>query len=125
MPVPADVVAQGYSPAGYHWCNAHWGTEWEPDVQHDVPEIHAQADGRASADYLFDTAWSPPLAWLNAAAEQWPGLTFHLIYGEPGNNDYGEVIWEHGACVSEETIDPDANLEWIEEHFAWVLMQED
>ncbi len=126
VPVPAEVVSQGYSSAGYHWCNRHWGTKWEPDIQHDVPAVSKQSDGTASADYLFNTAWSPPIPWLDAAAAQWPMLTFRLIHGEPGNDEYGEGLWEHGERTRYSRIDSSEHPAWIEEHFAWVLeMQED
>ena len=52
IPIPMDVIAQGYSIAGYDWCTINWGTKWEPDVQF-------EQNGK-ELYYSFDTAWSPP-----------------------------------------------------------------
>lgn len=117
VPVPPDIVQKGFSPTGYHWCSRHWGTKWEPNGPDDVPLVSVNHDGSATAFYLFDTAWSPPIAWLNTVALQWPALSFSLLYGEPGVQAYGEYLWLDGQCVQEEIIDPETQSEWIAEHF--------
>jgi Ferredoxin-like domain in Api92-like protein len=78
VPVPADVLEAGYEAKGYDWELANWGCKW------------GACDGELIDDngcelfYGFDTAWSPPIAFLAAAAKQWPMLTFILEYEEPG-----------------------------------------
>lgn len=117
VPIPADIVRLGFSPAGYNWCLRHWGTKWEPDGPADVPDVSFHSDGSATACYVFDTAWSPPIAWLHTVAAQWPGLTFSLVYGEPGTQAYGDYLWLGGQCVQDTIIDPDTDTAWITEHF--------
>ncbi|POB12181.1 hypothetical protein [Sulfobacillus sp. hq2] len=100
VPIPADIVRQGFSPAGYDWCRRHWGTKWEPrEFAENVPEVSVQPDGSATAFYRFDTAWSPPLAWLHTVAAHWPALTFALEYEEPDNAVSGDALWRDGQCV--------------------------
>ena len=41
-------------------------------------------NGRAIIEYEFNTAWSPPLEFLQALAEKLPKLMFVLEYEEPG-----------------------------------------
>lgn len=126
VPVPADVVAQGYATAGFAWCVTHWGTKWEPSrLGVDPPYIVPLPDGAATTQYSFNTAWDPPIPWVNAVAAQWPDLLFHLVYGESGVNHFGEVQWAQGALSTRITINPDVNRAWMEEHFAWVLEVED
>jgi hypothetical protein len=54
--------------------------------------------------YEFDTAWSPPMEFLQAVAKQWVGLQFVLEYEEPGMafkglaKFQGEVHEDH--CIS-------------------------
>jgi hypothetical protein len=90
----------------------HWGTKWDAVFSTDrtlafgAEGMDVQASGAAlgvqgSAEtrvYQFDTAWSPPLAWLVHASDQWPDLTFHLRFGEPGNDFAGEAT----RCVEED-----------------------
>lgn len=121
VPVPPDIIRQGFSTAGYHWCRTHWGTKWEPVGLSEIPAIETLSDGSALACYDFDTAWSPPIAWLDALVPQWPALTFVLRYGEPGMQDYGEYEWAHGVSVHQEIIDPDTQREWFDAYFPGML----
>lgn len=120
VPVPAQVAAAGYNRAGYDWCNAHWGTKWEPSGAIN-PEIIGRADGAASAFYGFDTAWCPPDQWFSAVVAQWPTLAFGLRYAEPDTDLFGEIIAEHGQVDNDTRVDPSESPDWIAEHFAWVL----
>ena len=40
--------------------------------------------GQVIVEYAFDTAWSPPIKFLENVAKQWPNLTFVLEYEELG-----------------------------------------
>ncbi len=72
VPIPAAVVAQEVEKTIRHWCNAHWGTQWEPRCATNTPPpIKTLRSGFATVHYLFDTAWSPPLAWLDTVAAHW------------------------------------------------------
>lgn len=53
------------------------------------------------ARYTFETAWSPPLEWLEAVASQYPTLRFCLRYSEPGMGIQGVAEGEAGRVTDE------------------------
>ena len=60
----------------YDWRLTNWGTKW------DICEQHF---GTKREDVLwFDTAWGPPLAFLETVSKQYPDLLFWMEYYEPG-----------------------------------------
>ena len=76
----------------YTWCTEHWGTKW--DVQatltNETPDFLA---------YGFETAWSPPVAWLTKVARDFPRLRFTLHYYEPGMGFAGTAIADQGKLI--------------------------
>ena len=78
VPIPPEILAAGYDPVGYDWELATWGCKWGA--------CHSQLTGEweGHLTYLFDTAWSPPLAFLEKIGPQWPTLIFLLDYEEMG-----------------------------------------
>ena len=57
------------SPDWYDWANAHWGTKWNASTNNvDISDTTICAN--------FDTAWCPPMEWLEALAEK--GIAFDL-----------------------------------------------
>ena len=78
VPIPPDVLSAGYDPAGYGWETANWGCKW--GACHS--ELMDEWEGHL--EYRFDTAWSPPVAFLTTLAPQWPTLIFLLDYEEMG-----------------------------------------
>jgi hypothetical protein len=93
VPVPPDILRAGFDSAGYDWCIAHWGTKWDVDPQADWDDPDA-----VPLTLFFDTAWTPPLAWLTAVAAQFPMLAFQLVWQEPGGDLGGEALAEQGRC---------------------------
>lgn len=45
----------------------------------------------------FDTPWTPPLAWLEKAAEAFPDVELILYWEEEGNQDCGKAWIEDNA----------------------------
>lgn len=81
---------------GYHWNIANWGTKW--DVYGDGITA-AEMGWKPGADSLFigfDTAWSPPIAWMEKVAERFTELQFKLHYEEPGCFFAGDLYAENG-----------------------------
>ena len=78
----------------YDWSLNNWGTKWdacEACIDHNDIDYFAVS---------FETAWSPPIAWINNIMQDFPGLCFTLEYQEP-NMCFGgrlsaqyEVIWD-------------------------------
>ena len=83
----------------YDWNCSHWNTKWNVgDVEFD----------RVDANTLhvkFDTAWSPPVEWLESTSKKYSHLRFHLRYGEPGMCFEGFVYVENGRYLEEEHKD--------------------
>lgn len=78
VPVPEEVLKAGYNSAGYNWEKDNWGCKWGAChtriLEEDVDRII----------FDFDTAWSPPVEFMERAAKLWPTLTFILQYEELG-----------------------------------------
>lgn len=98
VPIPDQVLKVGYEAAGYDWERANWGCKWGAEN----PTILDGWDG--CVIYEFDTAWSPPMEFLQTVAKQWPTLVLILEYEEPGlaykglAKFQGEVCEDH--CLS-------------------------
>tara|TARA_A100000172_G_C3029300_1_gene106045 strand:+ start:146 stop:715 length:570 start_codon:yes stop_codon:yes gene_type:complete len=69
----------------WDWRVQNWGTKWQPmdpNIEQGNPR-HVQI--------TFDSAWSPPIEWLNKVHIDYPELKFKLEFEEPGMNFYGYV----------------------------------
>ena len=78
----------------YNWSLDNWGTKWdacEPYIDHNDIDYFAVS---------FETAWSPPINWIDNIMQDFPDLCFTLEYEEPGMCFGGrlsaqyEVIWD-------------------------------
>ncbi len=56
----------------YDWSIQHWGTKWNA---YDVEPVEQDPNG-ATLKFRFNTAWSPPVAWLVETAKLYPSLKF-------------------------------------------------
>lgn len=84
IPMPPELVEGGW----YEWRLANWGTKWNAnDVQMTVDPHHAGV-----IQYYFQTAWSPPVEWVETFAERHPDLILTLSYDEPGMDFGGYVV---------------------------------
>ena len=78
VPIPPETLEAGYDDAGFHWERQNWGCKWGAcDAT-----VADEWDGHLV--YAFQTAWTPPVAFLEKLAPQWPRLTFVLDYEEIG-----------------------------------------
>jgi hypothetical protein len=61
----------------YNWSIANYGTKWD---------INAEIDSESETEivYMFDSAWAPPVAFVQFVSEKFPNLKFVLEYDEPG-----------------------------------------
>jgi len=78
----------------YNWSLDNWGTKWdacEPNICHNDIDYFAVS---------FETAWSPPIDWINNIMQDFPDLCFTLEYDEEGMCFGGrlsaqyKVIWD-------------------------------
>ena len=98
-PMPEDIA---------DWYVAHineWGTKWDVPISDGHLFIDRYVDG---VTLRFDTAWSPPLSWLESMCRDWPSLQFGLAFEEPGMNFMGYAIFKDG----EYTLAEDECVDW-------------
>lgn len=77
VPTPKAYLKEG-DERWYEWRIKNWGTEW------DVYPDSISRDGDEDTDEIsFDTAWGPPLEWLQKVSKMFLKLTFILSYDEP------------------------------------------
>lgn len=93
--VPMPPEEQG----NYFWRIANWGTKWS-GVLHGV-DCYDREDGTCEALIVFDTAWSPPDAWLARVAQLEPELSFDLSYLEMGDGFVGRMVYDKGELQSD------------------------
>jgi hypothetical protein len=67
-----------------------WGTKW------DVNDCEADMD-ETCCNYSFDTAWSPPIQWMETTSKLYPGLIFRLEAEEPGFDFRVKVHIQNGV----------------------------
>lgn len=90
-----EITGQAQPSDWYTWRVQKWGTKW--DVGQGI-RLEKTEEGLL---YDFDTAWSPPLAWLRAVAKAYPALKFDIKYCECGGDFSGQIIYEGGKLISE------------------------
>lgn len=55
----------------------NWGTKWDIEAE-------LVSDDDEYLEYEFNSAWSPPVPWLEKVAKDFPNLDFNLRYEEEG-----------------------------------------
>lgn len=87
----------------YKWCNNFWGTKWDAcNCIATMPDFNAPN----RMMFVFDTAWAPPLTWLETVAAIFPNLWIKLRYDEPG------IGFRGVACGRGEIIDECEDYEY-------------
>lgn len=81
----------------YDWCVNNWGTKWNAN------DAQCNDDGDC-VWYRFETAWAPPIQWLEKASKKFPKLNFKLKYEEEGMGFMGCAKAE-GGMVEDKCID--------------------
>ncbi len=89
LPQPDDIGDKWYE-----WRNAAWGTKW--DLGADTQVVY---EGNDYIEYMFDTAWGPPVRLFQTVVDQLStlNLCFHLTYYELGCDFYGELLCSGGT----------------------------
>jgi len=85
----------------YNWSIANWGTKWdacESYISHDDIDYFAVS---------FQTAWSPPVQWIDNIMKDFPDLSFTLEYEEPGMGFGGRLSAQHEVIWDDLTWDID------------------
>jgi hypothetical protein len=76
----------------YEWNCNNWGTKW------DLPEDQTQVvKGNGYVDVETQTAWSPPIKFLEKVAKDFPDLCVSISYSEPAMMFAGYREWSEGV----------------------------
>ena len=78
IPVPAEVEEQEYGNGQDDWEIEHWGCKWGANNS----AITTASENRVH--YVFQTPWTPPLAFMEQVSRDWPSLRLMLGYVETG-----------------------------------------
>lgn len=82
----------------YDWAVGTWGTKWDVNARTNYTE------GDEEIIFDFDSAWSPPIEWLEKVCKQFPELDFKLKYEESGMGFMGIAVGSQGdlsdQCIS-------------------------
>ena len=78
VPVPKEVLEAGYDEKGYDWEKLNWGCKWG------ACNCQVADEDAGRIVYNFDSAWCPPVEFIETAAKSWPTLTLLLEYEELG-----------------------------------------
>jgi hypothetical protein len=74
-----------------------WGVKWG------ASDAYISDQGRTgdcySVFYDFNTAWGPPITFMDKLAALYPNLKFSLSYSEEGMGFGGDVEWRDGVCT--------------------------
>ena len=101
-------VIPEYNIAGDDWYERHlefWGTKWDVPVN----EVRVIFESPSANKYGFDTAWSPPINWMERVSKDWPSLDFRLWFEEEGMGFLGYAIAKDGECFVEDAEFPDSD----------------
>jgi hypothetical protein len=79
----------------YDWSIENWGTKWDIDA---VVDLNA-AEGEA--EVTFDSAWGPPVVFVDRLAAMFPALHFVLEYAEGGMGFGGRRVYFKGSLTEE------------------------
>jgi hypothetical protein len=142
-PLPDDVekgeIIQGnngiriatMSNAEYNWHVKHWGTKW------DVCEVTSHesiGDGVKTVTYRFESAWSPPVEWLEHVVmdndDLMNGLSFTLAYCEAGVGYVGMASGDSSVGIYDDESGDLCDIEFAEAAESvgfegWVAMYEE
>ena len=76
----------------YDWNCNNWGTKW------DCTDVILE-DNSNQVEYYFNTAWSPPIQWLEKTSIKYPNIIFSIEYSEGGCDFWGIEVYKNGELL--------------------------
>ena len=96
----AELIANYGTASWYDWSVNAWGTKWDAaNTRFNITDTEATV--------WFDTAWSPPEAWLATVIAEHPEGRTQLAYAEGGMGYFGRFVYVDGELVVNEFNDDD------------------
>lgn len=104
----------------YDWQCNNWGCKWDASES-----SFYQQDGYDMV--TFQTAWTPPFAFMKTLSETFPKVTFELQFEEESETLFGKAIFQNGIINVYAPADPREDTseilnaiwdeEWVEDKF--------
>ena len=115
---PTEFSFEGTLPRGdrkdwYDWSIGNWGTKW------DACYPHIEKDDEECFAVTFDSAWSPPIEWLENIVHMFPKLYFTLEYEEPGMCFAGILEIQHNKMHDDRCWDIESASECCHAEIDW------
>ncbi len=66
----------------YEWCWENWGTKWEIDERY-----IEKSGGNRELQYMFDTAWAPPVPVYEHLVNKFPKLIIEWFYQDESEEE--------------------------------------
>jgi hypothetical protein len=112
----ADGKKQGESEFNwYNFNNREWGTKWDVAISDGEKYSNTQLNQaeETKLHYCFQTAWSPPIAVIEALSLQHPELEITLKYEEEQGWG-GEIYWDStGSTLVDEWDIPESHADHV------------
>lgn len=83
---------EGFNNGGYEWCIMNWGTKWPERLLSSYLQ-----DGEW--EFIFETAWSPPLKGYTQVSEIFSDLMFVHYYQDEGLLFAGAAVYQNGITI--------------------------
>lgn len=97
----------------------YWGQEWSGgELDYDDNGTIQNEDNRVYYRFGADSAWSPPLQYLNFLSKRFPEILVDIVYDEPGMDFSGHYIVQNGKVLLDdqrESMMPDEDEDAPEE----------
>lgn len=97
----------------YNWHVENWGTKWDAYETIFINNVDTEAE------LNFQTAWSPPQAWLISAINKFPNVNFKLYWLDEDYPNSGQILGSNGKITKNKYYgnDRDAAIEFVKEYF--------
>lgn len=123
VPIPNEIMAQVYDPAGYAAEHALWGCKWGACEPERLPQ-----EKLCLVTYVFQTAWSAPYQLLLKVSADFPTLLFALSFGEESPSrgratfccgEQRVLAYDQGGAASSDSEGIRSDDELYEARMAW------
>ena len=125
-----NIETTGYTD-WYYWSVNHWGTKWNA-YNSSYDDYNFKVSDKDAIDCLpnflmFDTAWSSPIAFVEALSKKYSDLEFTLKYMDEDihGDNFDELIFDDGEYFSTDPNKEEICLEIMGEDVADIFGVED
>ena len=107
----------------YDWNNAKWGTKWG-----DCETFLSGDPKDGSIEFIFNSAWAPPIEGIAHITTLFPNLSFALSYIEEGMDFYGLTTFDEDGdyfdnCLSVTDIEGVKEIDWDSDDYEDTIEQ--